>query len=228
LGCADAVIAVSDRLAEALRRAFPTLERGIRVYAVPNGVDTGFFTPGDEPRRPGSVLMAGTLSPSKDHATLLDAVALLAGKRPVELLLAGDGILRADLERRATDLRVQTHVRFLGTASRADLLRLYRQTAVFAFSTKGEGSPLAMLEAMACGLPVAASDVPGVREILEGGRRGLPVSPGDAAAMASAIERLLDDPESARRLGVAARQYVEVEHSASRMAARYGEILNAF
>jgi glycosyltransferase involved in cell wall biosynthesis len=224
--CADAVIAVSERLAECLRLKFRVFLRNRPVYVVPNGIDTEFFAPGEAARAPGTLLMVGTLSASKDHATLIRAVAALAKPRCVELWLAGDGALRGQLETLAEELGIRKQIKFLGNLARTDLLRLYRQAAVFTFSTKGEGSPLALLEAMSCALPVVASDIPGVREVLGGGQRGLLAPPGDPMAMASAIERILGDEELARRMGTNAREYVENNHSATRMAARYWEVLN--
>jgi len=227
INSADAVIAVSDRLAACLKSKYSVFVRGKPVHAIPNGTDTEFFRPQANTRSLGYLFMAGTLSATKDHATLLQAVALLAKRRPVQLRLAGDGALRSRLEDHVRGLGIRELVRILGNLDRAQLLRQYREAAVFTFATKGEGSPLALLEAMSCALPVVASDVPGVREILGGGQRGLLAPPEDPMAMASAIERILGDEELARRMGTNAREYVENNHSATRMAARYWEVLNA-
>jgi glycosyltransferase involved in cell wall biosynthesis len=225
--CADAVIAVSARLGERLRSKFPALLRNKQLHVIPNGIDTEFFAPDTEVRSSYSLLMVGTLSPSKDHATLLRAVSALAKRRPVELWLAGDGVSRRQLENLAQELDVHKQITFFGSLARPDILHLYRQAAVFILATKGEGSPLALLEAMSCGVPVVASDVPGVREILATGDRGLLVPPGHPAEMAQAIERILSDADSASRMAANARQYVQTNHSAARMAARYREVLNA-
>jgi glycosyltransferase involved in cell wall biosynthesis len=227
ISCAEAVIAVSERLAERLKSAFPAFLRSKPLWAIPTGIDTKFFAPNGSARCPGSVLMVGTLSPTKDHVTLIRAFALLAQRHSIQLVLAGDGILRQQLERLAEELGIRERITFLGNVGREQLLRLYREAAVFTFGSKGEGMPLAILEAMACGLPVVATDAPGVREILAGGECGLLVPPDQPAEMARAIERILGDAEFARRMGANARQCVETKHSAVRMAARYREVLNA-
>ena len=227
ISCADAVIAVSKRLAERLSSTFPVLLRGKPVHVIPNGIDTEVFTPNAEVRSSKSLLMVGTLSGSKDHATLLRSVAVLAKRCSVELRLAGDGILRAQLEHLAGELGVRKEVIFLGNIARADLLRLYREASIFTFSTKGEGSPLALLEAMSCGLPVVASDVPGVREILSGAECGLLVPPRHPTEMARGIEFIFGDTGRADRMGANARRYVETNHSVKRMVARYREVLSA-
>jgi glycosyltransferase involved in cell wall biosynthesis len=227
ISCAATVIAVSERLAERLRSTFGVFLGSTPLWPIPNGIDTEFFAPAASASSSDSLLMVGTLSPTKDHATLIRAFALVAQRHPVQLVLAGGGILGPQLERLAEECGIRERVAFLGNVEREHLLRLYRQAAVFTFSTKGEGSPLALLEAMSCGLPVVASDVPGVREILVGDECGLLVPPGRPAEMARAIERLLGDAEFARRLGAKARKHVETNHSATRMAARYGEVLNA-
>jgi len=196
--CAASVVAVSQRLAERLRSTFRAFLGSTPLCSIPNGIDTEFFSPAGTDGDLGCLLMVGTLSPTKDHATLIRAFALVARRRPVQLVLAGDGILRPELERLADECGIRGQTTFLGNVGREDLLRLYRHTAVFAFSTKGEGSPLALLEAMSCGRPVVASDVPGVREILAGGDCALLVPPAEPASMARAIERLLSDPAFAR------------------------------
>jgi glycosyltransferase involved in cell wall biosynthesis len=228
ISCAETVIAVSERLAERLKSTFRTFLRSKPLRSIPNGIDTEFFTPVASARPSGPLLMVGTLSSFKDHATLIRAFALVAQRHSVQLVLAGDGILRPQLEQLAQECGIRERITFLGNVEREDLLRLYREAAVFTFSTRGEGSPLALLEAMSCGLPVVASDVPGVREILATGECGLLVPPDQPAEMARAIERILGDAELARRMGANARQYVEANHSVARMATRYKEVLDAF
>jgi len=171
--------------------------------------------------------MVGTLSATKDHQTLIRALAILAKERSVRLVFAGDGLLRSQLEQLAGECGVRERVTFLGNVDRDHLLRLYREAAVFTFSTWGEGSPLSLLEAMSCGLPVVASDVPGVREILAGGECGIMVPPGQPAVMAQAIGRILAETEFASCMGACARRRVETNYSVEGMTARYQAVLNA-
>lgn len=166
-------------------------------------------------------------TPSKDHATLIRAFALLVQRHSLQLVLAGDGILRPQLEQLAEECGIREQVTFVGNVERERLLRLYRQASVFTFSTHGEGRPLALLEAMSCRLPVVASDVPGVGEILAGSECGLLVPPGEPEEMAQAIERILKDPGLGSRIGPAGRHCVAINHSLGRMAARYQEVLSA-
>jgi glycosyltransferase involved in cell wall biosynthesis len=226
ISCADAVIAVSEPLAACLRSRFSGFLRRKPLHTIPNGIDTEFFAPDGTTRVSGSLLMVGTLSPSKDHATLLRAISLLTGKCSVELCLAGDGVLRDEIQELAHQLGVESQVRFLGNVARNDLLRMYRSASLFTFSTKGEGSPLSLLEAMSCGLPVVASDVSGVREIVSKSQCGLLTAAGDARAMAEAIERLLGDAELAHQMGSNGRHYVKINHSLTAMAAEYQQVLS--
>lgn len=164
-------------------------------------------------RRHAVILMVARLDPIKDHATLLDAVGQMPESidgRPVRLVLAGDGPLRAALEKRAEDLRIASRVVFLG--ARKDVPDLLGGADVFCLSTtRDEGFGVVLVEALAAGVPVVASDAPACREVLERGRLGALVEPGDAEALARALETALRTPQGmpstedvARRYGVEA------------------------
>nr|WP_184905383.1 glycosyltransferase [Amycolatopsis umgeniensis] len=131
-------------------------------------------------------LCLARLEPQKRHDVLLDAWARLDGE--AVLWLAGDGSLRADLEARGESSGGR--VRFLGT--RTDVPDLLAAADVLVLSSDWEGLPLAVLEAMAAGRPVVATDVGGVRDVLSGGA-GLVVPPGEPAAIANALESLMYD-----------------------------------
>src|SRR5262249_32390949 len=134
--------------------------------------------------------------PVKDQPTLLRgfAAAALPG---VELLLVGDGPLRAKLEQLAVELRVTDRVRFLGIQSA--IPDLMRAADVFALTSLSEAASLTLLEAMASGLPVVVTAVGGNPEIVRHEGEGLLVPRGDAAACAEAFRRLFREPELAAR-----------------------------
>jgi glycosyltransferase involved in cell wall biosynthesis len=158
---------------------------------------------------------AGRLAPIKRVDVLLDGLAHARGRgAPVTLAIAGDGELRADLEARAQRLGVAGAVRFLG--SRRDLAAITAGGDIAVLSSDNEGIPLALIEAAAAGLPLVATDVGGVSEIVTPDT-GLLVPGGDAAALGDALADLAGDSTRRRRLGEEARERVRDRFGARRL-----------
>ncbi len=198
----DRIIVVSPRLKAAI------LAKGIctsaKVEVVPLGLELARFagtrppganlraTLGIPPEAPllGSV---GRLVPIKDHATLFQALRLLRleGLRP-HLLVVGDGELRPELERLAAGLGLETCTHFLGW--RDDLEAIFATVNVVICSSRNEGTPVALIEAMAAGVPVLSTDVGGVGDLIVRGETGWLVPPGDPPAMAEAVRAILAEP----------------------------------
>ena len=157
--------------------------------------------------------------PYKGHDFLIEAFSQALADCPnLVLLLGGDGPLRADLEALSARLTPPGSVRFVGFQQ--DVRHLLNAVDVMAFPTLpgfGEGFGLAMLEAMAAGLPVVASDIDSIPEVVDEGRTGLLVQPGDRHALATAIIRLANDESLRDELGTAGRTRVEQVFSMSRM-----------
>jgi phosphatidylinositol alpha-mannosyltransferase len=177
-----------------------------RIRVVPNGVDESLFR---EPRRsaaggPLRLLYVGRLAVEKNVARLIDAVAQV--KSEVRLTVVGDGPQRAELLRRADAAGLA--VEFTGSLHGARLIQAYAEADLFVLPSNGEGMPMAVLEAMAAGLPVLATDVPGSRELVSG--RGMLAAP-QVPALAQAIEELAGDAalrdRLARQCAAAAREY---------------------
>lgn len=176
------------------------------------GVDTDLFTPA---RRDAALhrryagpngrllLYVGRLAPEKGLPVLLAAFALLKERLPrVSLVLAGDGPLRADLERRAP-----AGVRFAGYVQGVELARLYASADVFAFPSTTETYGNVLLEALASGLPVVAPLAGGLKENLKPGENGLAALPDNPADTAHCLMEILTRPELAARLARAARSH---------------------
>ena len=145
--------------------------------------------------------------PSKDHATLLRAFARLAPDYPrLHLALVGDGPLEPTLRRLAAELGVADRVVFAGPVPGA--LRPQIAFDVAVLSSTAEGFPNVVVEALAAGVPVVATDVGGVRDSVEDGRTGLLVPPRDPEALAQAVARLLADPAQASCYAEAGRDRV--------------------
>jgi glycosyltransferase involved in cell wall biosynthesis len=163
------------------------------------------------------LLVAANLVHRKGIDVLLTALSRRAS--PCSLWIAGDGVERAALERLAAQLGVAERVRFLGR--RTDVPDLLEACDVFVLPSRQEGLGVAALEAMARARPVVASAIGGLAELVQHGVTGLLTPPGDAAALASALELLIADPERARRMGRAGAERVKQGFLADQMVAAY-------
>lgn len=149
------------------------------------------------------ILGIGRLTDQKDFATLIDAFVLIRATQPAKLILLGEGEERSALERKIADAGLTEHVSLLGFVDNP--YAFLSRSDVFVLSSRWEGFPNVLVQAMACGTPVVSTDCPtGPREILEDGRWGALVPVGEAAAMAAAILETLNAshrPDVARRAG---------------------------
>lgn len=191
---AAAVLAVSASTAQSL------LDSGVdagRVHVTRNGL-TRLPEPGRSPvRKTGFILMVGTLEPRKGHDLLLRALAQ-AQLGDTQVVFAGPAHGRAEeLRALAAGLGVERQLTILGRVEDSALASLYRDAALLCMPSLAEGFGLPVLEGLAAGVPVLASDVPAIRELVDG--TGVLVPPGDVDALARALERVLaDDPLRAR------------------------------
>ncbi len=200
-----------------------------KVLRLPNSIDLSrvetSINKGDAKQHFGfteSDLVIGTVGRAeeqKGHVFLLEAFAQLR-QRPdgqhLKLLLVGDGRLLPKLKEAAVSLGISEAVHFPGNIT--NLADVYRAFDLFAMPSLWEGLSLAMLEAMAAGLPVVATDVGGARDVLGDNQRGLLVPPHDAAALESAIGKLIDAPNIAARLAAAGREQVNANYSVAALA----------
>jgi glycosyltransferase involved in cell wall biosynthesis len=160
------------------------------------------------------------LEKQKNHAMLLEAFARALPAEPrAHLWLVGDGGCRNALELRAAELRLDGRVRFLG--QRSDVPRILGAADTFVLASHNEGNPLALMEAMAAGLPVVATSVGGVPELVVDQRSGLLTAPGDCDGLASAMRRLFRDAELRRMMAACSVERAVHAFSAFRMAEAY-------
>ncbi len=194
-------VIVTSRQMEALLASHPAKPR---LAFFPNGVDTDNFSPAPEIRsaRVRTVLYVGRLEQEKNLSRLIEALALL-NQPSLRLCLVGDGSLRGDLERRAREAAVTAE--FVGVVPHGRLPEHFRSADCFVLPSLTEGNPKALIEAMACGLPCAASARGGIPSIMEDGVTGLLFDPESVADIARAVERLLSEGALAHGLGERAR-----------------------
>jgi glycosyltransferase involved in cell wall biosynthesis len=232
----DAILAVSEAVSGDLVALGVAAPEKIRV--LPLGLELDHLA-GELPRGglraaaavpAGAPLvgMVGRLVSIKDVPTFLHAAARLHEARPdCRFALVGDGEERAALEEQTRRLGLAGVVTFHGW--RHDLAPVYGDLDVVVNSSRNEGTPVALIEALAAARPVVATRVGGTPDLLGDGARGLLVPPGDASALAAAVLATLREPEAARRRALDGRAYVLSRHSASRliadMDALYRELL---
>jgi glycosyltransferase involved in cell wall biosynthesis len=176
-----------------------------RTIVIPNAIDVRSAPPARRNRKLLRVVAVGRLKAPKDFLTLVRAVAALPPES-CELLIVGEGPDRARLETEIDRLGVAQRVRLAG--ERSDVPELLADADVFVLSSASEGMPISVLEAMAAGLPVVASRVGGLPELVPDGEAGLLVAPGDTEGLAEALRRLIADPQLRRRLGDAGHAQV--------------------
>jgi colanic acid/amylovoran biosynthesis glycosyltransferase len=172
------------------------------------------------------LLFVGRLDRIKGLGPLLEAVADLHRQdRPLTLMLVGDGPDRQWAEQRAADLGIGTAVEFLGYRSPGEIADLLAAADIFVLPSFAEGVPVVLMEAMAAHLPVVTTSVGGITELVEHGRSGLVVPPGDVDRLVDAIAELADDPARRVELGRHGRSVVEREYNSTIEAARLATLL---
>jgi glycosyltransferase involved in cell wall biosynthesis len=206
-----------------------------RTIAIPNGVDHRRFQPptvrsslGDA-RLSGRrvVAVVGSLTPEKGHEVLLRAFARVVDAHPqTALIMIGDGERRAALESHTDRLDLGDHIIFLGIRRDVETVLGGVDAFVLPALPARETFSMAALEAMACGLPIVASQVGSMPDMIRDGCEGFLVQAGDAVALADRLCRLVADETLARRMGAAARARVEAEFTLDAMVSAYGELFN--
>lgn len=201
----DRVVAISGHVRRYLLETYGYPED--KVILIPNGWD-GNPRPSGTDRERSTIVSVGNLRPEKGHETLLDAFSEVVSSVPdARLLLVGDGPLKGTLERQATELRISDRVEFVGATD--DVWGYYARASVFALPSHHEMLGIAALEAMGAGLPVVASRVGGIPEIVAEGKTGFLVPPREPAALAARIVELLNSPERCVAMGEAGRVSVQ-------------------
>jgi glycosyltransferase involved in cell wall biosynthesis len=184
-----------------------------RLHVIPNGVELGERAH-HGPREPVVVVCAALLERRKGVDVLLEAAAI--AQAPLRLEILGDGPERAALEARAQELGLDAH--FAGYVD--DVRERLREADIFVLPARAENLPMAILEAMATGLPVVSTRVGGNAELIEDQLTGLLVEPDDAAALAGALDQLASDPASRSTMGNAGFERVREKFEAGAMARR--------
>lgn len=213
-------------------------ETGIQAMAISNGIDASIYRPAADvaqsqrelreqfgiPAKAAVILYAGRLDVDKQVEAVVAASAEAVRQHGAHLLLVGDGTQKHRLMQQCADLHIREQCHFPGfIRERAALSRIFQGASLFANASEIETQGLSLLEAAACGLPIAAYRATCVPEIVQDGVNGWLVEPGDVAGLGKAITELAKDPEQARDMGIAGSMIAK-RHAIERSVAAYEQL----
>jgi glycosyltransferase involved in cell wall biosynthesis len=194
-----------------------------RLRCIANGLDAGRFVPAAPRTDIRRIVMVANLRPEKGHDTLLAAAPRILARYPdASFTFVGDGPRREALETLTRALGITDRVRFVGESR--DVAPILAEHDLFVLPSRSEAFPNALIEAMATALPVVATRVGGIPEVVRPGVNGQLVAPDDTGALADAVLALMDDPIAAAALGRAARADVERHYTIDRMVERFEQL----
>jgi len=230
-GAAAAVVTVSQANADFMSQTLGVPTSHIRV--IPCGIDTDRFrpaAPGNSTLEPPLIVCVARHVPVKNLGLLLEGCATLKRRGlNFRCVIVGDGPARPDLEATRLRLGLLDVVDLPGAAEQAEVLKWWQKASVGVLTSENEGMPVSLMEAAACGVPVVATAVGGITELVQNGVTGLLVPAGDAAALAEALEQVVTTPDLKNRLGLAARHRAEqmfsVKIQVDRLVGLWSEIL---
>lgn len=227
---ATKVVFLSTEYRDVIKKKLSLFFSDKRTAVIPNGVDLDVYKPakGSE-RTPLKIGMQSRLSQTKDHDTLLDAfkIVLEEAPGPVKLYIAGDGVCRPALEKQVADLEISQSVEFTGMLEETELPQFINSLDIYVHATLGETMSTAIMQVMACRLPIIASDVLGVNNMIKHNQNGLLVPAKNAAALSAAILHLINDKQICTVLADNAFKFATENYSNKKMLQRYNEIFIA-
>jgi glycosyltransferase involved in cell wall biosynthesis len=225
---ATKVVFLSTEYRDVIKKKLSLFFTDKRTAVIPNGVDLDVYMPSEIRAHTGiNIGMQSRLSETKDHATLIDAFAAVLQSMTdgaVKLYIAGDGVCRTALDKQAQDLNISHAVEFTGMLEETALPQFINSLDIYVHATLGETMSTAIMQVMACRLPVIASDVLGVNNMIKHNQNGLLVPAKNAAGLSEAIMQLIKEPQLAAELAANAFTFATENYSNKKMLQRYNEI----
>ncbi|MEO5889797.1 MAG: glycosyltransferase family 4 protein [Ferruginibacter sp.] len=222
---ADHIVFLTEQFKHEVGRKFPLLYRTQNCSVINNGIDLALFTPAIRPRTEVILLgMQSRIVTIKDHATLLKAFALLQTAHPeltLELMIAGEGDNLPAMKELAEELKISAQVQFTGLLDEPQLVGFLQSLDIYIHASLGETMSTAIMQAMACKLPVIASDVPGISNMITNKVTGILVPVQNTKALAHAIYSLITDAQKAGLIKEAAFNFAQSYYSNTTMFAKY-------
>jgi glycosyltransferase involved in cell wall biosynthesis len=225
---ANKVVFLSTEYRDVIKKRLALFFSDKRTSVIPNGVDLDVYKPAEGRGHTGiNIGMQSRLSETKDHVTLINAFAQVlksSAGGAVKLYIAGDGVCRAALEKQVQELNISHAVEFTGMLEETALPQFINSLDIYVHATLGETMSTAIMQVMACRLPVIASDVLGVNNMIKHHQNGLLVPAKNAEALSAAILQLINDPQLSAELAANAFTFATENYSNKKMLQRYNEI----
>lgn len=217
------VVCVSTAMAEQVKARYA--EFAGKVCVCLNGVDEAFFESSREASEDVRVLAIGSLIPRKGFDVLIDAVALMLHRNRIKVKIAGDGPSMHELLARTSQKQVADRFDLVGEVPPECVPALMANADVFVLASRSEGRPNVVIEALASGLPVISSRLPGINDLVVDGVNGWLVDIEDSVGLAAALDRSVEDEDERLRRGVAAREGMQkLGQTWLATAKRYSEV----
>ncbi|MDF5713539.1 MAG: glycosyltransferase family 4 protein [Rhizonema sp. NSF051] len=197
------------------------------MHIIHCGIDPALFKVVNHNKLGNRLLFVGRLATAKGLPILLESLAILKEHPDILLTVVGDGPDREQLEVLTAQLGLSKNVNYVGYKSQTEVREYFQQTDVFVMSSFAEGIPVVLMEAMAAGVPVVATQIAGVSELVEDGKNGYLVPPGDTVSLAESIEKLLSDHKLRAAFGTAGRAKVEKDFNIHHEVARLHQIMTS-
>lgn len=228
---ADKIVFLSEEYKEQIKVDFGKKYKPDKIAVIPNGIDLSIFKPDNSPKDPEKIIigMQSRIVPIKDHKTLIEAFALLIDKytaKNIILKLAGDGESKAALEKQVQELGLSDKVVFLGLLPETSLPQFLNSLDIYIHASFGETMSTAIMQAMACGKAIIASDVPGINNMIKDSSDGILIKLQSDNELVSAIEMIMNDPSIKLKLETEAIKTAEDKFSKERMFLSYKNIFN--
>jgi L-malate glycosyltransferase len=226
---ADKMVYLSTDYKQQVQAKLAWLYKEKDSVVIPNGINLDTFQKNSVEKNASELLlgMQSRLISIKDHLTLLDAFAIVLKKElhvKLHLLIAGDGEFKETIVKHTASLNIQDKVTFTGMLEEKDLVTFLNSLNIYIHASLGETMSTSIMQAMACSLPIIASDVPGINNMIIQDQTGLLVPAKDATALSAAILQLIKNPELCAELAANAYTFTAENYSNKKMLQRYNEI----
>ncbi len=201
------IVSVNHSITSSMIQCFPNWKE--KFTTIPNGVSSSFYNIKTRNLAPNSVVemvTIGNLTQVKNHTIILEAISQLPRPKNKRLTVIGDGPLKGILKWKTEVLGISSQVRFKGQVAPFEIPKYLSQSHILILASLSEGRPNVVLEAMASGLPVIASNIEGMDELIKNGENGLLFSPGNSFELYQQVERLVNAPQLAKDIGQNARK----------------------